>query len=123
MDYREMREAVVTIMTYIDTHQVEKLSTIFADDVKYHLLGSPVMEGISAVEDYYSRRRRIRDGKHELRDFTAAENRSATRGVFRGVLKTGEPVEFGFCDFHIFEDGKVKEVYVYTDQGTIGPRE
>ena len=118
-DSKKMRQTADKLQHYIRTNQLDKLSTVFADDVRYHLLNKPVIVGIEGVKHYYSRSRKIKEGKHEVLDFTAADNRYAERGIFLGVLKTGEKIEFGFCDFLVFDKGKIKESFMYTDLPSI----
>ncbi|WP_083855329.1 nuclear transport factor 2 family protein [Thermaerobacter subterraneus] len=55
----------------------------------------------------------IQEGRHQLDAILVEGEQVAVRGVFRGVLKTGEEVTVRFADFHHFRDGLIWRRYSY----------
>jgi len=101
----------------VDDDRVEDLLGLFADDVTYERPGQASIEGIDDMATFY-RDERALDGEHELHDVLVDGDRVAVRGTFSGE-QAGDPVEFGFADFHVVEDGTIAERHTYTDRDTV----
>jgi len=111
------RELVREYYDAVDEDRTDDLLELFADDVTYERPGQADIEGKDDLETFY-REERALDGVHELHDVLVDGDRVAVRGTFSGE-QAGDPVEFGFADFHVVEDGVVTERHTYTDRDTV----
>jgi len=101
---------------YVDEENYEALFALFAEDVTYERPGRSSLSGIEAFREFYQDDRPLEDGSHELLDLAVDGDTVAVRGRFEGE-QDGEPVAFGFADFHRFdEDGYITERWTYTDR-------
>jgi len=114
MSHRELARAYYDA---VDDDRVDDLLALFADDVTYERPGQASIEGKDALATFY-REERALDGEHELHDVVVDGDRVAVRGTFAGE-QAGDPVEFGFADFHFVADGVIAERHTYTDRDTV----
>ena len=104
---------------YVDAEEYDSLIHLFADDIRYERPGQSTIEGIEAFGRFYYEERPLDDGSHELDAVVTDGDTVAVRGRFSGV-QDGEPVSFGFADFHRFNDeGRITERRTYTDRDTV----
>lgn len=96
----------------VDAGDLEGLLALFHPEVRYERGGRPPIEGIHALRRFYEGERIIREGRHQLDAVLVEGDQVAVRGVFRGVLKTGEEVTVHFTDFHHFRDGLIWRRYM-----------
>jgi ketosteroid isomerase-like protein len=101
----------------VDEDRIEDLLALFAEDVTYERPGQDSIEGQDALATFY-REERALEGEHELHDVVVDGDRIAVRGTFSGD-QAGDPVEFGFADFHVVEDGVIAERHTFTDRDTV----
>jgi len=101
----------------VDDDRIDDLLALFAEDVTYERPGQGSIEGKDDLATFY-REERALDGDHVLHDVAVDGDRIAVRGTFSGE-QGDEPVEFGFADFHVVEDGVVAERHTYTDRDTV----
>jgi ketosteroid isomerase-like protein len=101
----------------VDDDRVGDLLALFADDVTYERPGQASIDGKDDLEVFY-REERALDGEHEIHDVVVDGDRVAVRGTFTGE-QAGEPVSFGFADFHFVEGGTIAERHTYTDRDTV----
>lgn len=109
-------EAVRAYYDHVDEEAYGDLFALFADDVVYERPGQGSIDGIDEFRAFYRDGRPLERGRHELYDLVADGDVVAVRGSFSGV-QGGEPVSFGFADFHVFDgDGRIFRRYSYTDR-------
>ncbi|SEW05675.1 nuclear transport factor 2 family protein [Halobacterium jilantaiense] len=101
----------------VDDGRVDDLLALFADDVTYERPGQSSIDGKDDLAAFY-REDRALEGEHEIHHVVVGGDRVAVRGTFSGE-QAGEPVEFGFADFHFVEDGTIAERHTYTDRDTV----
>lgn len=112
-------EAIREYYEYVDEEAYDDLFSLFAEDIVYHRPGQEPIEGMDEFQNFYHEIRPIERGSHTVADLTVDDNTIAVRGQFSGVLD-GQQVEFGFADFHRFnDDGLVEERWSYTDTGRV----
>jgi len=104
--------------TLVDDEQYGDLVALFAEDVRYERPGQGTIEGQEALRSFYLEGRPLEDGSHEIHDVVVDGATVAVRGTFSGRLD-GNPVEFGFADFHEFEKGKIARRYTFTDRDAV----
>ncbi len=113
------RDQLATYYDLIDAGDVDGLLSLFADDVRYERPGRETIEGIDALRTFYERERPLEDGSHEISHIVVEGAHAAVRGEFSGRLD-GDPVSFGFADYHEFdEDGLITNRYTYTDRDAV----
>jgi len=101
---------------YVDDGDYEALFELFAEDVSYERPGQPSLSGIESFREFYLEDRPLDDGRHEILDLAVDGDTVVVRGRFEGE-QDGEPVSFGFADFHRFDgDGEITERWTYTDR-------
>ncbi|MFC7240228.1 nuclear transport factor 2 family protein [Saliphagus sp. GCM10025317] len=113
----------------VDADDVEGLLELFSGTITYERPGQDPIEGLEELRTFYERDRPLEDGEHSL-DAVIVDgegddggnddgNRVAVRGRFSGV-QDGEPVSFGFADFHeLNADGVIENRWSYTDRDTV----
>ncbi len=102
----------------IDAGEIDELIALFSPDVSYVRPGQNPIEGRDALERFYRSERPLEDGAHEVEAVLVDGSRVAVRGRFSG-RQGGDPVSFGFADFHEFEGGQIARRYTYTDRDTV----
>lgn len=102
----------------VDAEDYEGVFDLFADDVVYDRPGQEPIEGMADFREFYREGRPLDDGEHTIHDVVADGTVVAVRGTFSGV-QDGDRVEFGFADFHEFEDGTITERWTYTDRDEV----
>jgi len=111
--------AVRAYYEYVDEEAYEDLFALFAEDVVYERPGQPPIEGLVDFEAFYREGRPLENGSHELHAIVVDGDTAAVRGTFTGE-QDGEPVSFGFADFHVFdESGAIARRYTFTDRDTV----
>ncbi|MDH5021586.1 nuclear transport factor 2 family protein [Halobacterium rubrum] len=111
------RDLVHEYYDAVDDDRVDDLLALFADDVTYERPGQTSIDGKDALATFY-REERALEGEHEIHDVVVDGDRVAVRGTFTGE-QAGEPVSFGFADFHFVADGTIAERHTYTDRDTV----
>ncbi|PSP55694.1 ketosteroid isomerase [Halobacteriales archaeon QS_1_67_19] len=112
-------DAVREYYDLVDAEEYEALFSLFADDVTYERPGQPSLSGIAEFRAFYREDRPLSDGVHEVDELVVEGDTVAVRGRFAGA-KDGEDLQFGFADFHRFDDaGKITERWTYTDRGEV----
>lgn len=102
----------------VDEGDYDALVALFSDDVVYERPGQPPIEGREALREFYEAGRPLSNGEHELHAVIPDGDTVAVRGTFRGE-QNGDTVEFGFADFHEFEDGDIARRYTFTDRDSV----
>ena len=102
----------------IDAEEHDELIQLFAPDVHYERPGQASLDGREQLRTFYETQRPLDDGSHELHAVVADGDTVAVRGTFTGT-QDGQPVEFGFADFHEFEDGLIARRYTFTDRDEV----
>ncbi|USZ70224.1 nuclear transport factor 2 family protein [Natronosalvus halobius] len=118
----------------VDADDVEGLLELFSETITYERPGQDPIEGRADLRAFYERDRPLKDGEHSLdavivdagdtgeTDVDAAigdGDRVAVRGRFSGV-QDGDPVSFGFADFHEMNtEGVIETRWTYTDRDTV----
>lgn len=104
---------------FVDDEAYDDLCALFSADVRYERPGQPPIEGMADFRAFYEEGRPLDDGEHTVHTVLVDSDTAAVRGTFRGT-QDGDPVEFGFADFHEFdENGKISVRYTYTDRDTV----
>lgn len=102
----------------VDAARYDDLVELFAEDVRYERPGQPTIEGRDALREFYESGRPLEDGTHEIHSVIVEGRTAAVRGSFTGKRR-GEQVQFGFADFHEFEDEVIARRYTYTDRDEV----
>ncbi|MFC3478471.1 nuclear transport factor 2 family protein [Halobacterium litoreum] len=113
-----LRERVHAYYDAVDDGRVDDLLALFADDVVYERPGQSPIEGKAELAEFYREDRPLTDGTHEIETVAVDGDRAAVRGTFEGK-QDGDPVTFGFADFHTFEDGDIAERHTFTDRDAV----
>jgi len=108
-----LRDAALTYYQRVDAGDLEGLLALFHPEVRYERGGRDPIEGIDALRRFYESERLIREGRHQLDAVLVEGDQVAVRGVFRGILQTGEEVAVRFADFYRFRDGLIWRRYSY----------
>lgn len=111
------RDLVREYYDAVDDDRVDDLLALFAEDVTYERPGQASIDGKTDLATFY-REERALDGDHEIHTVAVDGDRVAVRGTFTGE-QAGDPVEFGFADFHVVEDDTITERHTYTDRDTV----
>jgi hypothetical protein len=102
----------------VDAEEYDDLVALFAPEVVYERPGQSAIEGRPALRRFYEEKRPLSAGSHELHSVVADGSTVAVRGRFTG--RQGErDVDFGFADFHEFEDGLIARRYTFTDRDEV----
>jgi len=83
----------------IDANDIPAMLDLFADDATYHRPGYDPILGRVQLERFYRQDRIIREGEHTPAVVLANGSDVAVHGRFRGVLKSGEPLELRYAEF------------------------
>lgn len=102
----------------VDADRYDDLVALFSEDVRYERPGQNAIEGRDALLAFYEEGRPLEDGSHEVHDVVVDGDTAAVRGSFSG-LQSGDAVEFGFADFHEFENGEIARRYTFTDRDEV----
>lgn len=102
----------------VDAEQYDDLVALFAEDVRYERPGQGALEGREAFREFYHEGRPLEEGSHEVHAVVVDGETVAVRGTFSG-RQDGTTVEFGFADFHEFEDGEIARRYTFTDRDEV----
>ncbi|ADU51924.1 protein of unknown function DUF1486 [Thermaerobacter marianensis DSM 12885] len=109
----DLRSKAYLYYQRVDAGDLEGLLALFHPEVVYERGGRPPIHGLDALRQFYIGERIVREGRHELERVLVEGPHVAVRGRFRGVLKSGEPVDVRFADFHHFRDGLIWRRYSY----------
>ncbi|KTG09862.1 hypothetical protein AUR64_09540 [Haloprofundus marisrubri] len=102
----------------VDAAAYDDLVALFSEDVSYERPGQNDIDGREALLAFYEEGRPLEAGSHAVHDVVVSGDTAAVRGSFSG-LQNGETVEFGFADFHEFEDGEIARRYTFTDRDEV----
>lgn len=91
----------------VDQELIGELLDLFADDVEYARQGTGLIRGKIALRRFYRHDRIIASGAHEIECVLAEGAWVAVRGVFSGVLRSGESVQVPFTDWHRITQGLI----------------
>lgn len=112
-----MRETIAkrvrSLYAFIDAGKWSEFFELFHPDVTYDRDGADPIEGLQALQAFYLSGRQIDDARHELEDVLVDGDQAAVRGRLVGVLKSGDPVEVEFADFHRFDEGRIYHRITY----------
>lgn len=112
-------DAIREYYEYVDSEAYDDFFGLFAEDITYHRPGQDPIEGMDDFEEFYREIRPIERGTHTVDELVVDGDTVAVRGQFDGVLD-GQQVQFGFADFHRFDDdGEIEERWSYTDTGRV----
>lgn len=85
----------------------------------YHRPGQDTITGKEELREFYERDRPLEDGSHSVYTVIVEGKVAAVQGRFTGI-QDGKTVDFGFADFHEFNDkGKIFQRYTYTDRDEV----
>ncbi|AAG18930.1 MULTISPECIES: nuclear transport factor 2 family protein [Halobacterium] len=101
----------------VDEGDISAVLALFSDDIVYERPGTPTIVGTDDLGQFY-RTERALTGTHTVHTLTVDGDTVAVRGTFTGE-QAGDPVEFGFADFHVIRDGAITERHTYTDRDTV----
>ena len=116
---KQMRDALESMLRYLDENDFDRALSLFSDDTYFQILNNPPVLGKKKLEEYYKRARVIKQSHHKIIEFLADGNRAAIRVRFNGEMKNGNKLEYGTASFYTFENGKIKESHLYTDIGRL----
>lgn len=116
---REKEEAIRNYYEYVDHGEVEKLLSLFTEDVEYSRPGTDKIEGKEALRRFYEHERIIEEGTHRILKVIVSGTIAASQGTFDGALKSGDSLSIGFAEFFEFRDGQIFRRWTYTDQGRV----
>lgn len=102
----------------VDANEYAELVALFAPDVVYERPGQPPLEGREELLAFYREGRPLEEGSHTIHAVVPDGDTVAVRGTYSG-LQGGETVEFGFADFHQFEDGLIARRHTFTDRDEV----
>lgn len=104
---------------HVDNEEYEELFALFSESIVYERPGQGVIRGMDEFRHFYLEERPLTESTHTVEDVVIEEGTAAVRGTFEG-RQEGSRVEFGFADFHVFdEDGQITYRQSFTDRGTI----
>jgi uncharacterized protein len=118
MTDRDPETVVEEYYDAVDNERYHDLVDLFAEDVRYERPGQGAITGREELREFYLEGRPLDEGSHELHDIVVEGTNAAVRGSFSG-RQHGGSVEFGFADFHEFEDGKIARRYTFTDRDEV----
>jgi ketosteroid isomerase-like protein len=98
---------------FVDAGNFEEVFKLFHPDIVYERGGTRTMHGIDELKKFYHSDRVIQTGRHEIQTLLTEASWVVVRGVFNGILKSGEKVEVRFADFHEFSENKIRRRYSY----------
>lgn len=100
-------ERVKSLYAFIDAGKWSEVIELFDSDVTYDRDGTDPIEGLDALRAFYRSERQIDSARHQLEAVLVDGDRAAVRGRLVGVLKSGDPVEVEFADFHEFKEDRI----------------
>ncbi|NBE50753.1 nuclear transport factor 2 family protein [Streptomyces sp. YC537] len=107
-------EAFVTgLFGVIDGRRWEELGRVFTDDCTYQRPGYAPFVGLRRVERFYREERLIASGRHEVHQVVAEGSSIVCRGRFRGLSRTGVPLDEGFCDLYSLAGDRIRTRHTY----------
>ena len=115
----EKKKMIKCYYEYVDKKELDKLFSLFSDDIVYKRPGIPEIVGKEEFRRFYREKRMIEKGKHTVTNIIVEKDIVATQGFFKGTLKNGKSIQIGFAEFFIFKNGKICRRYSYTDLGKI----
>jgi uncharacterized protein len=118
MPDRDPRSVVEEYYEAVDDECYDDLVALFSEDVRYERPGQGAITGREKLREFYLEGRPLEDGRHEIHDIVVEGATAAVRGSFSGRQRGGS-VEFGFADFHEFEDEKIARRYTFTDRDKV----
>lgn len=97
----------------VDGRKWDDLAQVFAEDAVYERPGYEPLLGLERIRYFYEHERIIADGRHLVDHVTGAPGAAACWGRFRGVSRTGEPLDEGFADTYVVRDGRIAHRRTY----------
>lgn len=91
----------------IDRFRWGELESLFDEDIIYERPGYAPLRGRAQVMHFYRHERAVAEGRHELIDVAAGNDRISCHGRFVGRSKRNEPLDLSFCDFYVLRDGRL----------------
>lgn len=113
----ELSSQVEIVQKYyadIDAQDVPAALRHFASTAVYRRPGYAEMDGLAAIEEFYSGTRAL-IGSHVIDSVVGSGPEIAVRGHFDGSLRD-EPLQFRFADFWLFAGAEVIERNSYLFQ-------
>lgn len=102
----------------IDAADYNGVFELFDEEITYHRPGQPPIEGIEALQTFYLEERPLELGEHTIESLVVDSDTVAVHGRYAGE-QGGDTVDFGWADFHTFEDDVIVERHTYTDRDTV----
>lgn len=110
------RELIEKVNEAFGKNDFEGFLNYCADDIKWHMAGSPELKGKDAIRK-----------SMESMEFTGLPNVCVSNIVEEGdsvvaegtvdmTKKSGEPYHAEFCDVYFLDNGKIKEMHSYIQE-------
>lgn len=96
------------MFTAIDTRDWPTLAAFFHPDLVYERPGYDPFVGRDRVLRFYRDERMISWGNHTLFGTVAEPGAAAAWGRIDAMHNDGTPIELGFADIYLFEEGAIK---------------
>ncbi|MEV5943227.1 nuclear transport factor 2 family protein [Streptomyces sp. NPDC051994] len=104
---RTAERLVADLFTIIDERRWDELPDVFAANCVYERPGYEPLTGLAAIDHFYRHTRIISTGRHQVERVVSDLGSAACWGRFTGRDRTGQPLEEGFADAYLVEDGKI----------------
>lgn len=101
-------DLIAQLFEVIDCREWGSLKDFFTVDVVYNRPGYEPMYGITAVHDFYLRRRSVAQGRHTIESIVTEVDAGFCWGTFVGTSTRGHPLKETFADWYQFHNGKIR---------------
>jgi uncharacterized protein len=93
-----------------------------ADDVKWNMIGSPVLKGKEAILESMKNMEFTGVPKIVVENIIGEGDSVVAEGTVDMLKSSGEPYHAAFCDVYFFQNGKIKEMHSYVQEFAAGAR-
>jgi ketosteroid isomerase-like protein len=109
------KEIVTQVIEAFDNNNVEKILSLFADDVVWSMTGTGIniMNGKTEVEQFLGGMDEIKMVSSTRDHIIVDGDTAAVDGLVKCKGKDGKEFEMFYADFYELEDGKVKKLSSY----------
>ncbi|NUQ96484.1 MAG: SnoaL-like domain-containing protein [Streptomyces sp.] len=104
---RTAEQLVADLFAVIDERRWEDLPDVFAPNCVYERPGYPSLTGLSDIDHFYRHTRIISAGRHQVDRVVSDLGSAACWGRFTGEDRSGHPLEEGFADTYLVQDGRI----------------
>lgn len=104
---RTPQRLITDLFSVIDERRWDELAEVFAPGCVYERPGYRPLSGLADIDHFYRHTRIISSGRHLVDRVVADHGSAACWGHFTGQDRSGRPLEEGFADAYLVQDGKI----------------